>query len=242
MRRIGAPWITAMVHYLDADGCLVDMPGPARNLANHLGAIVSALTSQPPGDLRQTSVRCRRRPGRRSCVGRIRAVIEVGSGPISWECAVCGDKGTIHQWEGTPWDRTPEGQGSAQPQDPPPAAGVAGCVVQVTYTRAMLDRVADAASVPSTTLRGETLPPVVIDAIQRERLEDLAGEWGEPGAGEPIEYEQLRVAYERGAFELTLFNRGILLIFYDDERIRRMHRALCVVHDAVERLGGSESG
>jgi hypothetical protein len=119
---------------------------------------------------------------------------------------------------------------------------VAGRIVEVTYTRAMLDRVADAAAVPSTTLRGETLPPVVIDAIERERLEEVAGEWGEPDAGEPIEYERLRVAYERGAFELTLFNRGILLIFYDDERIRRMHRVLCMVHDAVERFAGGRPG
>jgi hypothetical protein len=88
----------------------------------------------------------------------------------------------------------------------------------------MLDRVADAAAVPSTTLRDETLPPVVIDAIQRERLKELAGEWGKPDVGEPIEYEQLQVVYERGAFVLTLFNRGILLIFFDDERVRRMHR------------------
>jgi hypothetical protein len=231
-----------MVHYLDAEGRLADMTAPARNLVNHLGAIVSALTSQPPGELRQTSVRCRRRPGRRPCAGRIWAMIEVGSGQISWECPACGDNGVLHQWEGTPWDQTPEGRGSARPEDRAMAASVAGCIVQVTYARAMLDRVADAATVPSTTLRDETLPPVVIDAIQRERLEELAGEWGERDAGEPIEYEQLHVAYERGAFELTLFNRGILLIFSDDERVRRMHRALCVVHDAVERLGGSESG
>ena len=231
-----------MVDYLDAAGCLVDMPAPARNLANHLGAIVSALTSQPPGQLRQTSVRCRRRPGRRPCVGRIRAVIEVDSRQIAWECPVCDDNGIIHHWEGTPSDRTPEGQGSARPEDRPPAASVAGRIVRVTYTRAMLDHVADVATIPSTTLRGETLPPVVIDAIERERLEELAGEWGEPDAGEPIEYEWLRVASERGAFELTLFNRGILLIFYDDERIRLMHRALCVVHDAVERLAGGTPG
>jgi hypothetical protein len=119
---------------------------------------------------------------------------------------------------------------------------VAGRILAVTYTRAMLDRVADAATVPSTTLRDETLAPVVIDAIEREGLDELAGEWGEPDAGEPIEYEQLHVVHERGAFDLTLFNRGILLIFSDDERVRRMHRVLCVVHDAVERLGGSASG
>jgi hypothetical protein len=119
---------------------------------------------------------------------------------------------------------------------------VAGGIVEVTYAHAMLDRLTDAAAAPRTTLRGERLPPVVIDAIRRERLDELAGEWGEPEAGEPIEYEQLHVVYARGAFELTLFNRGILLIFSDDERVRRLHRALCVVHDAVERLGGSESG
>ncbi len=56
-------------------------------------------------------------------------------------------------------------------------------------------------------------------------LTELAGEWGEPSVGEPIEYERLRVAYEHGSFEITLFNRGIMLIFCDDERIRRMHRA-----------------
>jgi hypothetical protein len=175
-------------------------------------------------------------------VGRIRAVIEVDSGQISWECAACGDNGIIHHWEGTPWDQTPEGQTSARPAARPPAAGVAGRIVEVSYTRAMLNRVADVATAPSTTLRDETLAPVVIDAIERERLDELAGEWGEPDAGEPIEYERLRVAYERGAFELTLFNRGILLIFSDDERVRRMHRVLCVVRDAVERLGGSASG
>lgn len=134
------------------------------------------------------------------------------------------------------------GTGVGPPEDRATAAGVAGRIVRVTYARAMLDRVVDAASSPSTTLREETLPPVVIDAIQRERLEELAGEWGEPDAGEPIAYERLHVAYECGAFELTLFNRGILLIFSDDERVRRMHRALCVVHDAVERLDGSEAG
>ena len=239
---MGNTWITAMVHFLDAAGCMVDMPGPARNLANHLGAIVSAVTGQAPGPLRETSVRCRRRPGRRPCVGRIRAAVEVGSGEIAWHCPACDDNGIIHHWEGTLWDRTSGRQTPARGEDRDQALSVAGRIVQMTYTRAMLDHVANAATVPSTTLRGETLPPVAIDAIERERLEELAGEWGEPDAGEPIEYERLCVAYERGEFEITLFNRGIMLIFCDDERIRRLHRALCVVHDAVERLAGGGPG
>ena len=239
---MGNTWVTAMVDFLDAAGCMVDMPVPARNLANHLGAIVSAVTGQAPGPLRETSVRCRRRPGRRPCVGRIRAVVEVGSGEVVWHCPACDDNGMIHHWEGTPGDRSSGRPSPVRLEDRRRAPSVAGRIVQVTYTHAMLDRVADAATVPSTTLRGETLPPVAIDAIERERLEELAGEWGGPDAGEPIEYERLHVAYERGAFEITLFNRGIMLIFCDDERIRRLHRALCVVHDAVERLAGGGPG
>lgn len=61
---------------------------------------------------------------------------------------------------------------------------------------------------------------------------------GEPSVGEPIEYERLLVAYQRGSFGITVFNRGILLLFSDDERVRRMHRVLCLVHDAVDRLVG----
>ena len=76
---------------------------------------------------------------------------------------------------------------------------------------------------------GQVRPPLM--ELSDEELETCARIIG-----------RLLHAYERGAFELTLFNRGILLIFSDDERVRRMHRALCVVHDAVERLGGSEAG
>jgi hypothetical protein len=42
---VGHTWITALADYPDAEGRPVDMPAPARNLANHLGAIVAALTS-----------------------------------------------------------------------------------------------------------------------------------------------------------------------------------------------------
>jgi hypothetical protein len=124
-----------MADYLDAEGCPVDMPAPARNLANHLGTIVSAVTSQSPGELRQTSVRCRRRPSRRPCVGRIRAIIEVGSGRIAWECPACADNGIIHHWAGTPWDQTPEGRKWTRPEDRTANGSMAGRIVRVTYTR-----------------------------------------------------------------------------------------------------------
>lgn len=98
-------WVTDMTHFLDEEGRLADMLAAARNVARHLGAIVAAVTSRRPAVLGVTAVRCRRRPGRRPCPGRISAVVEFGSGEVSWRCSVCGDSGLIHRWAGTPWDR-----------------------------------------------------------------------------------------------------------------------------------------
>jgi hypothetical protein len=44
-RTIGNTWVTDMRHYLDRAGAMVDMPGPALNLALFLGAIVAGVTS-----------------------------------------------------------------------------------------------------------------------------------------------------------------------------------------------------
>lgn len=42
-------WVTDMRHYLDEAGRTADMSATARNLADHLGAIVMAITGQPWG-------------------------------------------------------------------------------------------------------------------------------------------------------------------------------------------------
>jgi len=99
-------WITDITHFLDGHGGLPEeLPGPARNIANHLGRIVVAATvpRSPSGE--PVQVRCRRRPGRRPCPGVIDHVIEPGGEErIFWRCTVCGDNGEIHGWKGSIWD------------------------------------------------------------------------------------------------------------------------------------------
>jgi|SRR5579862_4188452 len=102
-------WVTDMTHYFDESGRLPSLPGPARNLADFFGAIVASMSSEPPGIAMSTLVRCRRRPGRKRCVGEILAVIEPARLHIEWECAVCGDNGLIHNWRGTLWDCSARG-------------------------------------------------------------------------------------------------------------------------------------
>lgn len=53
MRRIGNPLITAMVHYLDAEGCLADLPVPARNLANHREKHPAVIVAHPGGGVKE---------------------------------------------------------------------------------------------------------------------------------------------------------------------------------------------
>src|SRR5882672_5108143 len=97
-------WICDMTHYLDECGRVVDaMPGPARRLVDHLGAIVASVTAQAEDPIGPIGVRCRRRPGRRACPGEICAMMDDETN-IVWECPACGDNGLIHHWQDTPWD------------------------------------------------------------------------------------------------------------------------------------------
>ncbi len=98
-------WITDITHYLDERGAIVSMSGPARRLAQHLGAIVVAVTREPFQSATESGVPCRRRPSRKPCPGRIRAAITVDDVmDIVWECPSCGDNGRISNWHGTMWD------------------------------------------------------------------------------------------------------------------------------------------
>jgi hypothetical protein len=93
-------WITHMADFLDERGQLPSgLPGPARLLAEHLGAIVASVTSHRS----KPSVRCRRRPGHTRCSGEVDAALE-RDGVIRWACPACGDNGYIRGWQGTLWD------------------------------------------------------------------------------------------------------------------------------------------
>ena len=73
-RGVPNTWITDMTHYLDDAGGIVAMPGRVRRLADHFGAIVAAVSALTLEKVVRTHVSCRRRPARRRCAGRIRAI------------------------------------------------------------------------------------------------------------------------------------------------------------------------
>jgi hypothetical protein len=108
-----SPWITDMTHFLDSTG---RVPARARPIVTFLGSIVSGTSILNPGDPCVLALNCRRRPGRRPCTGRIRSWIEASTGEIQWHCPVCGDHGSISNWEDSPWDlRSPQPDRSGAP-------------------------------------------------------------------------------------------------------------------------------
>lgn len=106
-RRTRPTLVTDLHHFLDEDGNLPDLPGPALNLALHLGAIVAWMTAVvAEEEVEVTNVVCRRRPRRRRCLGQIVARFHPPDDRIEWACPVCGENGIIDGWVGTPWDRS----------------------------------------------------------------------------------------------------------------------------------------
>ena len=53
------------------------------------------------------------------------------------------------------------------------------------------------------------------------------GVYGDKNAGDPVEYDHLKLVLTDDTVEITVFTRGIALFMSDDERVRRIHRVLC---------------
>ncbi len=64
---------------------------------------------------------------------------------------------------------------------------------------------------PSTT---PDLPEDVL-ALLDHHLLDLGGPYGDPNAGDSIQYDELRIEHDRGAVEIIVHNRAILCFTTD---------------------------
>src|SRR6266508_1391291 len=87
-------WFTDITHFLDAEGN-VPKQITARRLVQRLGAIVASVTTEPVQSSCTVDLKCRRRPGRKSCAETIRADFEAGTNNITWHCSSCGDSGLL---------------------------------------------------------------------------------------------------------------------------------------------------
>ena len=90
---------------------------------------------------------------------------------------------------------------------------------QIEYRRGMLEEGAGTEDLPVKVWRGVRIPAEVRKAVNEENLLNLGGVYGDKNAGDPVEYDQLKLVLTDDVVEITLFNRGITLFMSDDERV-----------------------
>ncbi len=98
---------------------------------------------------------------------------------------------------------------------------------QIEYRKGMLEKGVKPESLPVKVLRGAKISGEIRKAVNENDILNLGGVYGDKNAGDPVEYDQLRLILTDDTVEITVFNRGITLLTSDDERVRRIHRVLC---------------
>ena len=78
--------------------------------------------------------------------------------------------------------------------------------------------------VAAITFDAADLPEDVVALVDAHLL-DLGGTYGVPEAGDPIQYDELRIEHDQGDVEIVVYNRVILLFMTDSEPVRRVHEA-----------------
>ena len=104
-------------------------------------------------------------------------------------------------------------------------------IERVSYRTGFVQRLEEAGHLPAITFDAADLPEEVL-ALLEHHLLDLAGTYGDPNAGAPIQYDELRIEHDQGVAEIVVYNRAILLFTTDDdEAVRRIHQVYCRLDD-----------
>ena len=103
---------------------------------------------------------------------------------------------------------------------------------QIEYRKGMLEEGMKPDDLPVKVWRGAKITADVRKAINEENLLNLGGVFGDKNAGDPVEYDHLKLVLTDDTVEIAVFNRGITLFMSDDERVRRIHRVLCKLDES----------
>ena len=107
-------------------------------------------------------------------------------------------------------------------------------IERVSYRSGFVKRLGGAAHLPAITTEAADLPEDVLALLDRHLL-DLGGTNGDPNAGDPIQYDELRIEHDQGEVEIVVYNRVILLFTTDSEAVRWIHRVCCRLDDIAAR-------
>jgi len=90
----------------------------------------------------------------------------------------------------------------------------------------MVKHLRESKMLPATTIEATDLPEDVF-ALLDAHLVSLGGTYADPEAGDPIQYDHLRIEHGPGAVEVTVYNQAIPLFMTEREAVRRIHQVCC---------------
>ena len=211
---MGGTWITDLTDLLDSHGQIPDW-SPSSRIAAHFAAIVTAATGSPSATLRETPVRCRRRPNRKPCPGKIQAGFEPGTGAIHWSCPVCQDQGWLSKWQGTQWD---QGGRVGLPR-----------IDRVVYRHGLTDDIETEEGLEEIVLEGPAVTEDIVRSIHDNELLGTSGFYGDPTVGDPLQVDHLEISHDGACTKITVYNRGIMLFGTDEPYFVQVHRVCCKI-------------
>ena len=96
-------------------------------------------------------------------------------------------------------------------------------IERVSYRSGFVKRLRESRHLPAITFEAADLPKDVVALVDAHLL-DLGGTYGRPEAGDPIQYDELRIEHDEGDVEIVVYNRASLLLRTDSEAVRRINR------------------
>jgi hypothetical protein len=170
--------------------------------------------------MREYDIRCRRKPNRKPCPGKINAGFQLGTSSIVWQCPECGDRGVLCNWQNTEWD-----------------GGCRGSLTQidrVTYRSAFLSDTEGDEVLDAIVFEGEAIPREVLLSIHDNELLGKSGDYGNLHAGHPVQCDHLQIEHAGETTEIIIYNRAIMLFHSSDEIFTRVHRLCCAIERAAK--------
>jgi len=106
-------------------------------------------------------------------------------------------------------------------------------VDSLEYFRGLFDS-SEAESPAEAKIHVRFEAPNIPDEVERsfikERIEELKGEYGQPGVGDPTEVDSLMMISGGKRTLIRVQNRGISLSGEEREDLLRLHRFFCILH------------
>jgi hypothetical protein len=103
---MASTFVIDLRHYLDDDGRLsTTMPTAARRFAESMTLVAEAGTARPAAaPWAAAALRCRQKPRRKACPGRLVVMRSDSPAQIEWRCPLCLHQGFLSGFGGTRWD------------------------------------------------------------------------------------------------------------------------------------------